>query len=320
MTEISKRCQEYFSSLNPIAKKISREVKYYQKTFGEEWESFSPQKQEEIIDKHFVSSELTCKYADHGKERPATFPVYRINNGEKIIVDFLDGCETWRDEHSGPFSWKTRSQQNLTLDELDEEDRKASRCNKYSKSPEQEAPGSAGVRSEYPTWERTGYQTAEQEKNETEEEIFRKFGITFSTSHSDNEEIPVDQEDSAEPPLTPKDGYKNYAYADTSFEGIDDSSDEKPEAEQALISGPSPNISLPDSAGHISPVFINDQGESSTDKFDFNDVTITLQPKSTNVEPTSVQSDWKSTLLDDHEDSHGESTAPTTGFDFLDNW
>ena len=37
---------------------------------------------------------------------------YRIKSGQKIILDECDGEKIkYRDEHSAPFSWKTRSQQ-----------------------------------------------------------------------------------------------------------------------------------------------------------------------------------------------------------------
>ncbi|XP_046571210.1 uncharacterized protein LOC124279426 [Haliotis rubra] len=43
-----------------------------------------------------------------------------IPNGEKIMVDEND-LRTWRDAHSGPFSWKSKSQQDLTLSDFEPE-------------------------------------------------------------------------------------------------------------------------------------------------------------------------------------------------------
>ena len=92
MTDVSKKCKEYFSNLNPLARKVFKDVKNYQRTFGEDWQKLTPERQEEILDKYFIKEEISNKYTDHGKERPETFPVYRVHCGEKILVDFDEVC------------------------------------------------------------------------------------------------------------------------------------------------------------------------------------------------------------------------------------
>ena len=86
-----------------------------------------------------------------------------------------------------------QSQQDLTLDDLDEfkEDKKGR--SKHSRSPEREGSTGPALRNDKSIWD-TPHMTAEQEKNETEGEIFRKFGITFSSAN-DNEEPSEDKEE-----------------------------------------------------------------------------------------------------------------------------
>lgn len=90
MTDISSKCDAYFASLQPLTRKFAKEVKNLKKTYGNEWDTFTPEKQEELLDKHFIDAKISQKYQGSSKEKPQTFPTYRIQNGEKIVVDFED--------------------------------------------------------------------------------------------------------------------------------------------------------------------------------------------------------------------------------------
>ncbi|XP_071080524.1 uncharacterized protein [Haliotis cracherodii] len=97
----------------------SEDIKSY---LGNRWNSLSVDEQEEIIDDYFVDTEIRRQYQDEASasDFPPSFPKLMIPNGEKIMVDEND-LRTWRDAHSGPFSWKSKSQQDLTLSDFEPE-------------------------------------------------------------------------------------------------------------------------------------------------------------------------------------------------------
>ncbi|CAG2199424.1 unnamed protein product [Mytilus edulis] len=91
--------------------------------FSENWETFDEKKQDHILDDYFVHPDVREKYKDYGKgdNYPISYPVLKVQMGEKIVVDETNDFWTWQDEFSGPFSWKTKSQQDLTLLDLEPE-------------------------------------------------------------------------------------------------------------------------------------------------------------------------------------------------------
>lgn len=112
---------DYFCRINPLARKIIDDQKLLQDAVGNEWNKLDWQKQEELLDDLMVDISVREKYAGIEKSHtyPSSFPNYKIETGEKIIVDFENDFWTWQDEHSSPFSWRTKSQQDLTLADLD---------------------------------------------------------------------------------------------------------------------------------------------------------------------------------------------------------
>ncbi|XP_053154189.1 uncharacterized protein C1orf198 homolog isoform X2 [Hemicordylus capensis] len=102
----------YFSSLNPMARKIMAEKERIRQRYGPDWERLPPRQQDEIIDKTLVEPHVQARYAAHrGASRdtppPACYPQLSLNTGQKV-VHFGDEDITWQDEHSAPFSWETK--------------------------------------------------------------------------------------------------------------------------------------------------------------------------------------------------------------------
>ena len=92
MATLVSKASEYFTSLNPIAKKISQDKENLRRRYGEEaWEKLTHDQQEDLLNKFFVDVEILEKYAneaDNDEERPECFPKLMIPCGEKICVDF----------------------------------------------------------------------------------------------------------------------------------------------------------------------------------------------------------------------------------------
>lgn len=111
----------YFSSINPLARKIIKDEGVLKNAIGDRWGDLSWQEQEALIDDYMVDNSVREKYAQVDKTHsyPKSFPKLKVETGEKIVVDFENDCWTWQDEHSAPFNWRTKSQQDLTLDELE---------------------------------------------------------------------------------------------------------------------------------------------------------------------------------------------------------
>ncbi|KAK2146735.1 hypothetical protein LSH36_587g01022 [Paralvinella palmiformis] len=112
----------YFRSLNSITRKIWNDKENVKNSFGEEsWNRLSEDEQAELFNKYIIDDSIRQKYVNVEKEEtPEMFPMMKINCGELIAADNQnDNLITWRDEHSGPFSWMTRSQQDLTLADCD---------------------------------------------------------------------------------------------------------------------------------------------------------------------------------------------------------
>ncbi|XP_061480452.1 uncharacterized protein C1orf198 homolog [Rhineura floridana] len=112
----------YFSSLNPMARKIMAEKERIRERYGPEWERLPPRQQDEIIDKTLVEPHIQARYAAHrgaarGTPPPVRYPNLRLNTGQKV-VHFGDEDITWQDEHSAPFSWETKSQMEFSIASL----------------------------------------------------------------------------------------------------------------------------------------------------------------------------------------------------------
>ena len=81
---------EYFSLVNPLARKIIDDQKLLQNAVGDEWNNMDWHKKEELLDDFMVDISVREKYAGVEKSNtyPSSFPGLKLETGEKIIVDF----------------------------------------------------------------------------------------------------------------------------------------------------------------------------------------------------------------------------------------
>ncbi|XP_051909372.1 uncharacterized protein C1orf198 homolog [Hippocampus zosterae] len=107
---------QYFSSINSMAKKIMQEREKIKNQHGSTWDKMSPQEQDNAIDNWMMDPHIQARYAMHrvDREEVVCYPKLLIETGQKI-VRFGEEDITWRDEHSAPFSWETKSQLEFSL-------------------------------------------------------------------------------------------------------------------------------------------------------------------------------------------------------------
>lgn len=107
---------EYFSSINPMAKKIMQEREKIKAKHGSSWEKMSAEEQDDAIDNWMIDPHIRARYAMHRVEREEVvcYPKLLLQTGQKI-VHFGEEDITWQDEHSAPFSWETKSQLDFCL-------------------------------------------------------------------------------------------------------------------------------------------------------------------------------------------------------------
>ncbi|VEN33569.1 unnamed protein product [Callosobruchus maculatus] len=103
--------EDYFSSINPIASRLCSDLKEIKSSYEELWNSLPEKEQQEILTDSIIKPEISIKYL-RKEEKPRTD--YAVN----LIYD---GTCSYRDEHSGPFSFKTRSQRDLRLFRVEEQ-------------------------------------------------------------------------------------------------------------------------------------------------------------------------------------------------------
>ncbi|XP_029643135.1 uncharacterized protein C1orf198 homolog [Octopus sinensis] len=133
--EFEKQVNSYFKANNSLARRIVLEQECIQKMYSDNWEQMTCEERESLYNSFAVPASVLEKYSDVPKtsEYPDSFPRHIVACGEKIVVDYND-CQTWPDEHSGPFSWKTKSQQDLTLLDL-EPDQLTKKSERTRKAP-----------------------------------------------------------------------------------------------------------------------------------------------------------------------------------------
>ncbi|GFS03254.1 chromosome 1 open reading frame 198 [Elysia marginata] len=138
-TNLTANVVKYFNRTNFTNKCILSEERVFKKHLEGQWDSLPQERRDALLDLLFVNEEVRKSYTVDSDVHSATyspshekptkndasieesFPRLLINSGQKINVDFDNELWTWRDEHSGPFSWMSRSQQDLTLDDLEPE-------------------------------------------------------------------------------------------------------------------------------------------------------------------------------------------------------
>ena len=98
---------EYFRSINPIARRIFDDIKATKENYESAWNYLSNQEQTQVLDESLIYPDAVLKYSmspSQVSQLPSPQGLYAC----KILQD--ETGAQWRDEHSAPFSWKTSSQ------------------------------------------------------------------------------------------------------------------------------------------------------------------------------------------------------------------
>lgn len=106
MVDLRPVADEYFRSINPIAKRIFDDVQATKENYESAWTYLSTQEQTQVLDESLIYPDAVLKYSMLTSNDPA--PSLQLSYGCKILQD--ETGAQWRDEHSAPFSWKTSSQ------------------------------------------------------------------------------------------------------------------------------------------------------------------------------------------------------------------
>ena len=101
---------EYFRSLNSIAKRICDDISSTRENYESAWNYLSAEEQNQVINESLIYPDAVLRYSvvSEANKLTESFPMLKMSYGNKILQD-ESGAE-WRDEHSAPFSWKTSSQ------------------------------------------------------------------------------------------------------------------------------------------------------------------------------------------------------------------
>lgn len=78
---------EYFSSINPMAKKIMQERERVKAKHGSSWDKMTPQEQDSAIDNWMMDPHIRARYAMHrvDREEVVCYPKLLIQTGQKIV-------------------------------------------------------------------------------------------------------------------------------------------------------------------------------------------------------------------------------------------
>lgn len=98
--------EDYFSKINSMATRIHLDMVEIKSAHEDLWNTLQYEEQDRILSESIIKPEIRFKY--NSAEIESNVNQYAV----KVIID--DNC-LYRDEHSGPFSFKTSSQRDLLL-------------------------------------------------------------------------------------------------------------------------------------------------------------------------------------------------------------
>lgn len=87
---LSVAAEEYFYSINPLAKRIGDDVAATKDAYEGLWNTLSLEERNQAIDETIIQPEVALKYATkslESKEYPDYYPKLRIQTGMKYIID-----------------------------------------------------------------------------------------------------------------------------------------------------------------------------------------------------------------------------------------
>lgn len=98
--------ENYFSKINSMATRMHLDMKETKAAYEDLWDTLNYKEQEQVLSESIIKPEVCLKYGSgNPKASEQCFTA-------KLIVD---ENFSYYDEHSGPFSFKTKSQRDLTL-------------------------------------------------------------------------------------------------------------------------------------------------------------------------------------------------------------
>ncbi|XP_044014297.1 uncharacterized protein C1orf198 homolog [Aphidius gifuensis] len=123
---MSSCADDYFFNINTLARRIGDDIESTKDAYEGLWSTLSLTEKNQAIDEIIIQPEVAIKYTIKNidtcnKDLPEWYPKLRIQTGLKHVIDETGSTLRWRDEHSGPFSFMTRSQMNLSI--LDNSDK-----------------------------------------------------------------------------------------------------------------------------------------------------------------------------------------------------
>lgn len=114
--------EEYFRSMNPLASKIHEDIEDAKNSYENLWESLTEKEKTEIINESLIKPDIALKYAlldsldfdinDPPVRKDDLMSFFGRDHGQKVIQD---ENTSYRDEHSSPFLYQTKSQLNLCI-------------------------------------------------------------------------------------------------------------------------------------------------------------------------------------------------------------
>ncbi|XP_035456221.2 uncharacterized protein C1orf198 homolog [Spodoptera frugiperda] len=114
--------EEYFRSMNPIASKIHEDIEDAKNSYENIWETLTEKEKTEIINESLIKPDISLKYAlldtldfdinDPPVRKDDLMSFFGREHGQKLIQD---EHTSYRDEHSSPFLYQTKSQLNLCI-------------------------------------------------------------------------------------------------------------------------------------------------------------------------------------------------------------
>ncbi|XP_031764082.1 uncharacterized protein C1orf198 homolog [Galleria mellonella] len=119
---LSAVAEEYFRNLNPIATKIHEDIVEAKTSYENIWETLTEKEKVEIINESIIKPEIALKYAlldtlefdlnDPPVRKDDLMSFFGKEHGQRLIQD---ENTSYRDEHSAPFIYQTKSQLDLCV-------------------------------------------------------------------------------------------------------------------------------------------------------------------------------------------------------------
>ncbi|CAB4067853.1 unnamed protein product [Lepeophtheirus salmonis] len=114
--------EEYFGSMSSTSKRLMEDVSGVKSSYDSVWKELEDKEKEQILDESIVPPEVSLQYETPSPSQHTVFPRYKVKAGQKTVRVEVEGennetsSYSYLDEHSAPFHWKTRSQQELRFE------------------------------------------------------------------------------------------------------------------------------------------------------------------------------------------------------------